>query len=100
ATNSLNGEWRERLATDFIDAYRAQYGRELNGLPIESLNWKIVAEDGGAQLNLVEENSAGQKADATPTGTRPVYFPTPSSGFVECAVYERDSLSQGAIIAG
>lgn len=100
ADNSLDGEWRERLEADFIRAYHKQYGRELNGLPIESLNWKIVAEGGGAQLTLAAESLSGHGTVAKPRTSRAVYFPTPTPGFVECPVYDRDSLAPGVSIAG
>ena len=99
--DSAFGEgWEKDLAAAFIARYREQYGRELTGLPIESLNWKIVAEGGGAQLTLAEEAIPATVADAIPARHRDVYFPQPEPGYVTCPVYDRTTLSPGMRIDG
>jgi N-methylhydantoinase A/oxoprolinase/acetone carboxylase beta subunit len=92
--------WEQDLAAAFVRRYREHYGRELTGLPIESLNWKIVAEGGGAHLTLAEESMPHGVIDTPLSRTRRVYFPHPTLGYVECPVYDRNELIPGMRISG
>lgn len=97
---SIDGDWAKQLTEDFISTYRKQYGRELSGLPIESLNWKIEAVGGGAQLTLEQFPLVADGTTPTPISNRPVYFPIPTPAYVECPVYSRDAIEPGAHIEG
>lgn len=98
--SAFDDGWEQDLATAFVLRYRELYGRELTGLPIESLNWKIVAEGGGAQLTLAKECIPQEVANAHHSRIRPVYFPYPTPGYVECSVYDRGAMTPGMLISG
>lgn len=91
---------RQALTDAFLARYRQKYGRVLAELSIEALNWKIVAEGGGVQLTLGEEPIPDDVPCAPTSGSRPVYFPRPTAGFVDCPVYDRTQLSPGMRISG
>jgi N-methylhydantoinase A/oxoprolinase/acetone carboxylase beta subunit len=92
--------WADDLCRAFLARYRETYGRELTGLPIEALNWKIVAEGGGARVTLAEEPAAAGDPAPALKGSRPVYFPRPQAGYVDCPVYDRYRLAPGMALAG
>jgi N-methylhydantoinase A len=92
--------WADELRQAFLARYRQVYGRTLTGLPVEALNWKIVAEGGGTRLTLAEEPGAGGDPTAALKGRRPVYFPRPRAGYVACPVYDRYRLTPGMALAG
>jgi N-methylhydantoinase A len=92
--------WERALAEAFLARYRQTYGRELTGLAIEALNWKVIAEGGGAHLALAEEPVVPGDPAAALKGRRPVYFPRPGPGYVDCPVYHRDRLTPGTPVAG
>lgn len=92
--------WEEDLRAAFLERYREQYGRELSGLPIEALNWKIVAEGGGTRVQLMPEEATGGSPASARKGTRPVYFPRPQAGYVDCPVYDRYRLAPGMTLVG
>jgi len=97
---AFDRDWEEELRAAFVQRYREQYGRELSGLPIEALNWKIVAEGGGPRVQLLPEASTGGDPAGAHKGTRPVYFPRPEPGYQECPVYDRYRLAPGMTLIG
>src|SRR5665811_802756 len=98
--HAFDGGWEAGLVAGFVTRYRELYGRELTGLPIESLNWKIVAEGGGAQLTFAEKPVMQETFSAPTTHSRQVYFPVPNPGYVDCPVYDRELLSPGMHLTG
>ncbi len=97
---AFDHDWEEALRAAFVQRYREQYGRELSGLPIEALNWKIVAEGGGPRVQLLPEASTGGDPAGAHKGTRPVYFPRPEPGYQECPIYDRYRLAPGMTLIG
>jgi len=97
---AFDRDWDEDLRATFLQRYREQYGRELSGLPIEALNWKIVAEGGGTRVQLTPEEATGGDPASARKGTRPVYFPRPQAGYLDCPIYDRYRLAPGMTLVG
>jgi len=92
--------WVDTLRDAFLARYREQYGRELTGLPIEALNWKIVAESTETHVRLTPEPPTEDDPSVARKGARSVYFPRPAPGYVESPVYDRYRLTPGMAITG
>jgi N-methylhydantoinase A len=83
---------RQSLVDAFIAGYHEKFGRTPPNVPIEFMNVRLSAT---APVPGGEVLLSGNKGDggATPTGTRPAYFP--ETGYVDTAVYDRPSLHVG-----
>ncbi len=87
----------ERLHDDFYAAYRKHYGRDIREVPVETVSWRLTVS--GPQPDLVV-TWPGQDATKSPLkGRRPVVFQG-SNEPVDCAVYERSSMTPGTQING
>jgi N-methylhydantoinase A/oxoprolinase/acetone carboxylase beta subunit len=98
--NAFAPGWEDDLRAAFFARYREHYGRALTGLPVEALNWKIVAEGRGTQVALAAEEEITGNAETARKGSRPVYFPRPEAGYVACPVYDRYRLAPGMTLIG
>jgi N-methylhydantoinase A/oxoprolinase/acetone carboxylase beta subunit len=84
----------------FYDLYRELYSRAYERLPIEVVNWRLVATGPTPSIRLVRHAVApGRSADTALKGHRPAYFPE-AHGFVETPVYDRYRLPPGAPLQG
>jgi N-methylhydantoinase A/oxoprolinase/acetone carboxylase beta subunit len=98
---SLAPDWEQRLRETFLERYRQRYGRAIEGLAIEAVNWKTTVEGGEARISLAPAAlAAGACAATAVKGTRPAYFPKPTPGHIECSVYDRYRLDPGATLVG
>ncbi|QBY56197.1 hydantoinase/oxoprolinase family protein [Cupriavidus oxalaticus] len=93
-----NGELaptRERAISEaFSTAYASQFGRVINDVPVEIVNWRLSARVPGSRINLAYsliEMSAER-------GKRNIHFA--EFGDVTATVYDRYALRPGAVIAG
>ena len=96
----LAPDWKQRLRQTFLERYRQRYGRAIDGLAIEAVNWKTTAEGGEARISLAPLALMAGAAAVAIKGTRPAYFPKPRPGYIECPVYDRYRLEPGAILVG
>ncbi|MGN6813483.1 MAG: hydantoinase/oxoprolinase family protein [Thermomicrobiales bacterium] len=87
------------LEQAFDRVYRQLYGRVADGVPLEAVNWRVVATGPRPALDL--RGSAGGTTDASAArkGERPIYLPE-AGGFVAAPVYDRYRLGPGASFAG
>jgi len=100
---SLTEGWQQRLCAAFVARDRQRYGRDLGGLAVEALNWKLVAEGGGARISLAPEALVAPSVAGVAVARkarRPVYFPQPEPAYVDCPVYDRYRLTPGARLTG
>ena len=84
---------RQSLVDAFMAGYHEKFGRTPPNVPIEFMNVRLSATapvPGGAVLLQGREAGGG----ATPTGTRPAYFPE-AGDYVDTNVYDRPSLCIG-----
>ena len=87
-----------RLIDAFGDLYRDRYAFFFEGDPIELVNLRVAALGVNAPLELPH----GEASDVAPASvqktTRPVYFE--HTGFVDAAIFEREALGAGMVLAG
>jgi N-methylhydantoinase A/oxoprolinase/acetone carboxylase beta subunit len=84
----------------FYRLYRELYSRAYERLPIEVVNWRLVAAGPTPSIRLERHAVAPERSAATALkGHRPAYFPE-AHGFVETPVYDRYRLPPGAQLPG
>jgi N-methylhydantoinase A len=86
------------IESAFAAAYTARYGRMLEGLPIEGLQWRLTATGPERAVELRRQPLGAADATAAIKGHRPVYFD--GDGWVDTAVYERDLFAPGMRFEG
>ena len=88
----------DAIRTAFERAYRAAYGRLLDGIPMRVMNYRVAVIGRRPGLDMaVFAPSGGKPADACRTGTRTVWC---DGAAHEAGVYERLDLAVGERIAG
>lgn len=82
----------------FESAYTERYGRMLEGLPIEALQWRLTAT--GPERAVELRRQPVESSDVAPAikGSRPVYFG--EAGWLETPVYDRARFTPGMSFDG
>jgi N-methylhydantoinase A/oxoprolinase/acetone carboxylase beta subunit len=88
----------QAISAAFAEAYARQYGRVIEGLPIESLHWRLTATGPETAVQLKQHKAAGDDASSAIKGYRPVYFP--DGGFRDVPVYDREVFQTGMRFTG
>ncbi len=96
---ALRAAHRPRIAAAFEGAYRALYGRKGPDVPLEVINWRVVASGPRPETTLKIPRNGTEKGEAARKGSRPAYFPE-QGGYVETAIYDRYALEPGVKFAG
>ncbi|MGN6716468.1 MAG: hydantoinase/oxoprolinase family protein, partial [Candidatus Binatia bacterium] len=94
----LSAEHLSRIAELYNRAYRALYGREGPDVPLEVINWRVVASGPRPELNLKLPRHTRTKGDAR-RGLRRAYFPERGE-YIDTAVYDRYGLNAGTEFSG
>ena len=90
----------EVLLGAFNKEYRALFGREILGVPVEVLNWRGAVRADSPALRLRSATSqSSHNLHAAMRGTRKIYLPE-EQGYVEVPVYNHDLLPSGAEFRG
>lgn len=89
---------RPEIGRRFEQAYRQLYGRAGPDVPLEVINWRVVASGPQPDMDL-RLPVDGLKGEAVPKGVRAAYFPE-RGGYVETPVYDRYTLGPGATFRG
>ena len=94
----LGAQHLRRIEETFEETYRALYGRKGPDVPLEVINWRVVASGPRPEWNV---KMAGGDAGRTEAhkGSRPAYFPE-LGGYVETVIYDRYALEPGMEFAG
>jgi N-methylhydantoinase A len=93
----LNEKHWENIHSGFEQVYRSLYGRKGPDVPLEVINWRVVASGPNPVTDFrLPQNSNG--ADAL-KGKRRAYFPE-HDGYIETPVYDRYALAPGASFGG
>jgi N-methylhydantoinase A len=97
-------DFPEQMKTRFNDAYRSTFGRHLDDIAIEALNWRCTVRGPRPEVSikLYKEISAvaQEKKGRDPVkGRRQVYFEE-TKGYVETNVYDRFLLQPGMVVNG
>ncbi len=87
----------QELATTFVKAYEAFFGRAIEGLAIEAVSWSVRVSSARAAPPAVEPVAAGEPLKAAETRT--VHDPV-AGGEVAAAVFDRGTLAVGDTVAG
>ena len=87
----------EELRALFTARYRELFDRQITGVAIEALNWRLQASAPAPDiaLNFAGRTESGGSAEK---GTRRVYFP--ETGYRDCTVYDRYALAPGLRFRG
>ncbi len=89
----------EALDRAFEAVYRRLYGRVAEGVPLEVLNWRVVASGPRPEIDLAAEATTNVDARDALKGERSIYLPE-VGGFAPVPVYDRYRLAPGASFAG
>lgn len=94
----LNENHIDQVTATFEQVYQALYGRKGPEVPLEVINWRVVASGPRPEMDfrLPVAASEGNKALK---GSRLAYAPEKGS-YVETPVYDRYSLAPGASFSG
>jgi N-methylhydantoinase A len=94
---TLGDSHRSDIQNSFEAVYRSLYGRKGPDVPLEVINWRVVA----AGPNPAMDYHLPQKANGGGVlkGKRRAYFPE-RDGYVETPVYDRYALAPGATFTG
>ncbi len=100
----LGPESEPAIRRAFEAAYTALYGRTAPGVPLDVVNWRVMAQGPRPALHLprapagAAPAASGGAAGAV-KGRRPAYMPE-ADGFVEVPVYDRYRLAPGHAFEG
>ncbi|MBX3598827.1 MAG: hydantoinase/oxoprolinase family protein [Rhizobiaceae bacterium] len=81
----------------FEEKYQLVYGRKLPGAEVEALSWALWIGTASPALDAVD--APDTTYEPSPKSTRRIYD-TYSYDWIECAVYWREDLRPGAVLAG
>src|SRR5918993_501303 len=87
----------ETIIATFENTYQALYGRKGPDVPLEIINWRVVARGPQPQLNLKLQRESIKAGNAI-KGSRAAYFS--ARGYGETPVYDRYALEPGMTFAG
>lgn len=84
---------RPAIRGAFEQAYKTQFGRVEEHMPVEIVSWRVIASGPRPQVEMAAAGSNSRQGAAL-KGRRNVYF-GPDRRFVDVAVYDRHGLSPG-----
>jgi N-methylhydantoinase A len=94
----LGAEHLPRIQESFEETYRALYGRKGPDVPLEVINWRVVASGPRPEWSLKTAGTMAERGDAR-KGSRSAYFPE-REGYVDTPIYDRYALKPGIEFAG
>jgi N-methylhydantoinase A len=87
-----------QITAAFEQIYRTLYGRKGPDVPLEVINWRVVASGPQADMDFRLPAAANGSAKAL-KGSRLAYFPE-HGRYVETSVYDRYALVSGTSFSG
>jgi N-methylhydantoinase A len=94
----LSERHMSRIVAAFEATYRELYGRKGPDVPLEIINWRVVASGPRPETNWRLPAGASERGAAR-KGSRRAYFPE-CGGFVDTTVYDRYALKSGMNFTG
>jgi len=94
----LNEKHLENIQSGFEQVYRSLYGRKGPDVPLEVINWRVVASGPAPETDFRFPRETNGRANAL-KGKRRAYFPE-HDGYIETPVYDRYALAPGATFSG
>jgi N-methylhydantoinase A len=89
----LGAEHLAPVAAAFEDTYQELYGRKGPDVPLEVINWRVVASGPRPEMEFKLPRDTSNRSAAR-KGSRLAYFPE-HGRYVETAVYDRYALDPG-----
>ena len=86
------------ISVAFDETYRGLYGRKGPDVPLEVINWRVVASGPRPEMNFKLPSDSASGSDMR-KGSRRAYFPE-REDYLETAVYDRYALKPGMQFAG
>src|SRR6185503_14606745 len=86
------------ISVAFDETYRGLYGRKGPDVPLEVINWRVVASGPRPEMNFKLSRDSASGSDMR-KGSRRAYFPE-REDYVDTAVYDRYALKPGVQFAG
>jgi len=83
----LSEQQMSQITRAFEDVYRGLYGRKGPDVPLEVINWRVVASGPRPELKLKLAHAASGRRDAR-KGSRRAYFPE-MGRYIDIPVYDR-----------
>ncbi len=87
-----------RVSAAFAETYRGLYGREGPDVPLEVINWRVVASGPRPETAFKLARDPSRRTEAR-KGFRRAYFPE-REGYVNTPVYDRYALKPGTRFTG
>jgi len=94
----LSSQHLPQIGRAFEETYKSLYGRKGPDVPLEIINWRVVASGPRPTMELKFSRKEALRTDAR-KGSRRAYFPEPG-GYVDAAVYNRSALKSGQRFTG
>ena len=95
---ALNADHLQPITAAFDETYRALYGRRGPDVPLEVINWRVVASGPRPEMNFKLPQDASSRGDAC-KGSRCAYFPE-CENYVDTTVFDRYALKPGMQFSG
>jgi N-methylhydantoinase A len=95
---ALGERHRSEISAEFEETYRELYGRKGPDVPLEIINWRVVANGPRPEMSFKPSSETSTRSDPR-KGSRRAYFPE-CGGFVETPVYDRYILKPGMEFSG
>jgi N-methylhydantoinase A len=86
------------ISVAFDETYRGLYGRKGPDVPLEVINWRVVASGPRPEMNFKLPRDSASGSDMR-KGSRRAYFPE-RADYLDTAVYDRYALKPGMQFAG
>ncbi len=87
-----------QITSAFEDTYKNLYGRKGPDVPLEIVNWRVVASGPHPVMNLKLPRH-GTRGDGARKGVRRAYFPE-CGGYLDTVVFDRYALETGMTFHG
>jgi N-methylhydantoinase A len=89
----------DAIRANFFEAYKLQFGRALEGSPIEVVNWRLACTAPSVHIDISEGRERTELGlELARRGERKVLFE--EMGWLDCAVYDRYKLPPGCVFTG
>jgi N-methylhydantoinase A len=92
-SGTLIDQHTTEITAEFEETYRGLYGRKGPDVPLEIINWRVVASGPRPETSFKLSSDPSARSDPR-KGSRRAYFPE-CGGFVDTAVYDRYALKPG-----
>jgi N-methylhydantoinase A len=94
----LGEQHTAEITAGFEETYRELYGRKGPDVPLEIINWRVVASGPRPEMTFKLSSETSARNDPR-KGSRRAYFPE-CGGFVETTVYDRYAFKPGMELKG